>query len=134
MKLAYTIEKMELKDKIEALKNNIALSKCAVQAQIDELVQDGRPDDAKAYRAAYNIYDVFVALIETAEKKAVVEASADEDAVFVQEFTKLATNIPARWRATLEQARKFNDAEKIMIEEAKLQSVDAIMAKFEELF
>lgn len=130
MKLAYTIEKMELKDKIEALKNNIALSKCAVQAQIDELVQDGRPDDAKAYRAAYNIYDVFVALIETAEKK----AAGYEDAVFVQEFTKLATNIPARWRATLEQARKFNDAEKIMIEEAKLQSVDAIMAKFEELF
>ena len=118
-----------MKDKTEALRNFIEESKKNTQARIDELMKDERADEARAFRAAYNIYDVFTALIGASEKK----ANGDES-VFVSEFKKLAVNIPSKWRESLEEARKHNDAEKVMIEEAKLGSADAIVAKFEELF
>ncbi len=49
-------------------------------------------------------------------------------------FKKLATNVPAQWRSSLSKAKENNDAEKIMIEEAKLNVADGIIKKFDELF
>ena len=116
-------------EKIEELKAFMEKSKEETQAKIDALVKDGRDDDSKAYRAALNIYDVFAALIGASANKA-----KEDEAVFISEFRKLSTNIPSKWRAALEEAKKHNDAGRIMIEEGKLQSADSIIAKFEELF
>ena len=116
-------------EKIEELKTFMDKSKEEIKSKIDGLVRDGRDDDSKAYRAALNIYDVFAALIGASANKA-----KGDETVFVSEFRNLSTNIPSKWRVALEEAKKYNDAGRIMIEEGKLQSADSIIAKFEELF
>ncbi len=104
-------------------------SKEKIGSKIDELVKDGRNDDAKAFRAALNIYDVFAATIGAFDKTA-----KGDETVFITAFKTFAANIPAKWRAALEEAKKHNDAGKVLIEEGKLNSSDAIIAKFDELF
>ena len=115
--------------KIEEITSFMMESKASVQENINTLVKDGRADEARPYRAAYNIYDVFAALINAASKT----ANGDEIR-FLGEFHKLAERVPAAWRQSLAEATKHDDAEKIMIEEAKLKVADEIIAKVESLF
>ncbi|MCR4729200.1 MAG: hypothetical protein K5796_11230 [Lachnospiraceae bacterium] len=117
------------KEKIEELRAFMESSKEKIGSKIDELVKDGRNDDAKAFRAALNIYDVFAATIGAFDKTA-----KGDETVFITAFKTFAANIPAKWRAALEEAKKHNDAGKVLIEEGKLNSSDAIIAKFDELF
>lgn len=118
-----------MEKRIEALKKYMEQSRADVQAQIDELVNDDRADEARAYRASFNIYEVFTALIDTSAK-----LSAGDETRFKNEFHKLAEKIPSAWRKSLEEAAKHDDAEKIMIEEAKLKTADEIISKFDDLF
>lgn len=118
-----------MEKKIEEIKQFTEKSKMAVQGTIDALVADGRADEARPYRAAYNIYDVFAALVNAAAKT----ANGDEER-FVGEFHKLAERVPSAWRQSLAEAVKHDDAEKIMIEEAKLKVADEIIAKVDSLF
>ncbi|WP_026651566.1 hypothetical protein [Butyrivibrio proteoclasticus] len=118
-----------METKIKEIREYMEGAQAETKAKIDALVADDRADEARAYRAALNIYDVFTALILASAK----EANGDE-AIMVEKFKKLSTNIPAQWRASLAKAKEHDDAEKIMIEEAKLSVADAIIAKFNELF
>ena len=117
------------KEKIEELKVFLERSKEEIQSKIDALVKDGRDDDAKAFRAALNIYDVFAATIGAFDNK-----SKGDETIFVQAFKSFSATVPSKWRAALEEAKKHNDAGKVLIEEGKLNSADAIIAKFGELF
>ena len=104
-------------------------SKNEVRKVIEALVNDDRADEARAYRASQNIYDVFAALVNASAKKA-----CGNEEQFKTEFHQLAEKIPENWRKSLEEAKKHDDAEKIMIEEAKLKTADEIIAKFDSLF
>ena len=118
-----------MEERIKELKEFMEQSRSEVQAKIDELVIDDRADEARAYRASFNIYEVFTALIDTSAKL----STGDEDK-FKNEFYKLAEKIPSGWRKSLEEASKHDDAEKVMIEDAKLKTADEIIDKFDELF
>ena len=118
-----------MEEKIRELNHFMAGSKASVQETIDTLVKDGRADEARPYRAAYNIYDVFAALINAAAK-----TSNGDESRFLGEFHKLAERVPGAWRQSLAEATKHDDAEKIMIEEAKLKVADEIIAKVDSLF
>jgi hypothetical protein len=115
--------------KIKELKEYMEQSRSCVQDKIDELVNDGRSDEARAYRASFNIFEVFTALIDTSAKI----SGGDVDR-FKTEFHKLAEKIPSGWRRSLEEAKQHDDPEKVMIEEAKLKTADEIISKFDELF
>ena len=118
-----------MENRIKELKEYMSEGKQKTQEQIDALVADDRADEAKAYRAALNIYDVFTSLIDVPFK----QSSGDEKA-FKEGFKKLSVNVPSQWRNSLSKAKEHNDAEKIMIEEAKLKVADSIIEKFDELF
>jgi len=118
-----------MEKKIEEIRRFMEESKASVQETVDTLVKDGRADEARPYRAAYNIYDVFAALITAATKTA-----GGDESRFLSEFHKLAERVPAAWRQSLAEATKHDDAEKIMIEEAKLKVADEIIAKVDSLF
>ena len=107
----------------------MANEKQKTQSRIDSLIADDREDEAKAYRAALNIFDVFTSLIDVPYK----QSNGDEQA-FKDGFKKLSINVPTQWRNSLSRAKEHNDAEKIMIEEAKLKVADSIIEKFDELF
>lgn len=47
---------------------------------------------------------------------------------------RLAENVPASWKKSLEAARENDDVEKTLMEEAKLNTASIIVDKFEELF
>lgn len=104
-------------------------SKVNMKKRIEAMVSDGYEDDTRPLRASFNIYDVFLALATAAFSK-----SKGDAAVFKKEFHKLAEKIPSNWKKSLEVAKEHNDAEKIMIEEAKLATADEIVMKFDELF
>ena len=104
-------------------------SKQEVQGKIDALVKDERADEARPLRAGLNIYDVFTALLDTAAKLA-----AQDEGRFISEFHNLAGKIPENWRKSLAAAKEHEDVEKALIEEAKLQTADGIIAKFDSLF
>lgn len=118
-----------MNEKIAEIKDFIAKSKEETQTRIDTLVAEGREDDARPYRAALNIHDVFVSLIDAAFK-----LSGGNEQKFATIFKSYSENVPAPWRQSLSKAKEHNDAEKTMIEEAKLKIADAITAKFSELF
>lgn len=114
---------------MDKFKNYIEEAKVAKQQEIEAILNDGRADDAKPFRASLNIYDVFLAFATASEKK----ANGDKEAT-KEGFHKLAVNVPAGWKKSLELAKAHNDAEKVMIEEAKLATADEIIKKFNELF
>ena len=122
-------DKRTMDGKLSELNHFMSESKASVQGTIDALVADGRADEARPYRAAYNIYDVFAALVNAAAKT----ANGDEER-FVGEFHKLAERVPSAWRQSHAEAVKHDDVEKIMIEEAKLKVADEIIAKVDSLF
>ena len=118
-----------MENKIKELKEFMANEKLKTQSHIDSLIADDREDEAKAYRAALNIYDVFTALIDVPFK----QAAGDKQA-FIEGFKKLSVNVSTQWRNSMSKAKEHNDPEKIMIEEAKLKVADSIIKKFDELF
>ena len=118
-----------MEERIKELKEFMEQSRSGVQDRIDELVNDDRADEARAFRASFNIFEVFTALIDTSAKL----SNGDEER-FKAEFHKLAEKIPGTWRKSLEEAGKHDDAEKVMIEEAKLKTAEEIIGKFDELF
>ncbi len=59
-----------MENKIKELKEFMADEKQKTQSLIDSLIADDREDEAKAYRAALNIYDVFTSLIDVPYKQA----------------------------------------------------------------
>ena len=104
-------------------------AKAAAAEKTNALTADGRADEARAYRASFNIYDVFAALLNAAVKT----SGGDEDRM-KEAFHKLAEKIPESWRQSLAAARQHADAEKVMIEEAKLTTAAEITEKFDSLF
>ncbi len=118
-----------MNDKIMQIKDFISRSKEDTRTRIDTLVAEGREDEARPFRAALNIHDVFVSLLDAA-----VKLAGGNEQKFVTIFKGYSENIPAQWRQSLSKAKEHNDAEKIMIEEAKVKIADAVTDKFNELF
>lgn len=99
------------------------------QKKIDELVRDNRRDEARAYRASFNVYDITEILLDTAKK------TANRDEIcFREEFRRLTAKISTGWKVSLEKAKKHEDYEKVMIEEAKLGVADSVIEKLNTLF
>lgn len=118
-----------MNNEIKEFNEFINASKEAMSEKIQALVKDERGDEARPLRAALNIYDVFDALFNAAKNK----AKGDKE-LFKTEFHKLATNVPANWRTSLEEAKKHNAIEKVLIEEAKLATAEEIIKQFDKLF
>ena len=104
-------------------------SKAETREKIDELVKDDRADEARFLRASYNIYDIFKSLFDASYLKANGDAE-----VLKESFMRLAENVPASWKKSLEAAMENDDVEKILMEEAKLNTASIIVDKFDELF
>lgn len=96
--------------------------------EVEKLIKEDRKDESNTLKAKANIYDIFKALWDAAEK-----ASNDKES-FKENFLKKAATIPAAWEKSLEIAKQHNDVKKIVIEEAKLSAVKEIKEKFATLF
>lgn len=61
------------------------------------------------------------------------EKGAENAEDFRLRFRKLAADVPAAWEHSLSEAKAHGDAEKVMIEEAKLNAAREAAAEFERL-
>lgn len=50
-----------------------------------------------------------------------------------EDYLQRLEKLPENWRVSLEKAREHNDVEKAVIEEIKLQTLEEIKNKYEEL-
>ena len=90
-----------------------------------ELILDDRKDDADHLKVKANIFNVFKTIFIAITSK----EDLGEEEIKLSFLKKLET-IPANWKTSYENAKAYNDVEKILIEEIKLLTVDEIQEKF----
>jgi hypothetical protein len=94
-----------------------------------KLLLDDRKDEAILVKIKGNIFGIFKKIFLAVTKN----KNLEEQEIRASFLEKLET-IPESWRASYENAKIHNDAEKILTEEIKLQTSDLICNKFNELW
>lgn len=97
-----------------------------LQKEENELIQTNRKDEANFIRIKRNMCDICKTVYNVHAK----QKSGDElKEIYITQLTKLADN----WKMSLEKAEKFGDTQKVLIEEIKLEMMEMIKKKFEEI-
>ena len=92
-----------------------------------ELIADGRTDEANFEKIRANVYDIF-RTVYTAGKRA--EKEADSVKAY---FLARMEQIPQNWAAALEKAKLHGDARTVQIETIKLETANEIRSVFLKL-
>lgn len=101
--------------------NQIAV--CKQQEAV--LREDARTDEANFQKIRANVYDIFRTILSVAQRT----GKDDPDAV-KQFFLVKAEQIPANWKAAYDAAKQHEDAERLLIEQIKLDTVQEIRNEF----
>ena len=91
-----------------------------------ELVQTDRKDEANFIRIRMNICDIAKTIYN-------VSARTNSGVALKDEYLRQLTRLPENWKMSLEKAKEHGDTQKVVIEETKLEMLQIIRAKFEEL-
>lgn len=95
----------------------------------DSLLEDNRKDEAIFEKIKGNVYDIFKTILSVSVKM------GKNDPVKVREFfMDKAIQIPQSWETSYEMARQHEDVEKMQIERIKLDTIEEIKAKFQEVW
>lgn len=97
-----------------------------LQKEEEQLIAGERKDEANFVKIKMNICDICKTVYN-------VHAKTKQGTVLWQEYRKQLDRFETGWGASLEMAREFGDAQKVVIEEAKLEMLQMLRAKFEEL-
>ena len=92
-----------------------------------ELIQTERKDEANLQRIRANVYGICLTILEVVSK-------TKEDSALWEEYLHKLTNLPKNWEISYEKAKAYNDVEKILIEETKLEVLQEVKEKFLELY
>lgn len=96
------------------------------------LADSDRKDEANLVKIRINIYGICKTVWQV-----VVQGQAKDDAgtenslsdVYLQRMASVSRN----WRVSYEKAKEYNDVEKLVIEEIKLETLEEIKRKFREI-
>ena len=91
-----------------------------------ERINTNRKDEANFIKIKINICDICKTIYN-------VSARANSGVALRDEYIRQLTRLPENWKMSLEKAKEHGDAEKVVIEETKLEMLQMIRAKFEEL-
>ncbi len=94
-----------------------------------ELLADGRTDEADFEKVKANIYDIF----RTVLSAAVNTGKGDPDAVR-HFYVQKAEQIPASWATAYEKAKEHNDPVKMRLEQIKLDTIREIRERFAKIW
>lgn len=90
-----------------------------------ELLEDDRTDEANFQKIRANVYDIFRTILSVAQK-----ARNGRSETVKQFFLEKTEQIPSNWKAAYEAAKQHEDAEKMLIEQIKLDTVREIQDQF----
>lgn len=105
--------------------NYLETSIAATQEEAAKLAQEDRNDEANFIKVKGNIYQVF----KTVFLGIANQRTVNKEYVKSSFISKMET-IPVNWKKSYETARKFNDIEKITVEEIKLNTLEEIQRTF----
>ena len=113
-----------MKQKIEKLNTYFAVQIQECDDRRELLLADDRRDEANFEKIRANVFDIFRTILSVAEK------TGKDEAAVKQFFLLRAEQIPASWKASLENAQKHEDIVKAEIEKIKLKAKDEIIDMF----
>ncbi len=93
------------------------------------LLDDDRGDEAAFEKIYGNVYDIFRTILSVAEK-----SCAGEEEAMYPFFMKRLEQIPASWNTSFLQAQAHGDADKMHIEQIKLDAVAEVKAMFQSIW
>lgn len=97
-----------------------------LKVEEQQLIDSNRKDEANFTKIKINICDICQTIYH-------VSAKTNSGVALKQEYLRQLTRLPENWKISLEKAREHEDAQKIVIEETKLEMLEIIKRKFEEL-
>ena len=97
-----------------------------LQKQEKELIQTNRKDEANFIRIKMNICDISKTIYNVSAKK-------NRGIALKEEYARQLTRLPENWKVSYQKAKENGDVQKVLIEETKLEMLQAIKDKFEDL-
>lgn len=92
----------------------------------EELIRTSRKDEANFIKIKINICDICKTIYN-------VSAKTNSGVALKEEYIRQLTRLPENWKISLDKAKEHGDTTKILIEEIKLEMLQILRAKFEEL-
>lgn len=108
------------------------------KTQEHELLKTGCKDEANFAKIKINICDICKTLYNVSVKKvsAMRDSNMNDDEykkALRKDYMEFLTKIPENWEVSYAKAKQHEDATKIVIEETKLEVLQIIKKKFEEI-
>ncbi len=97
-----------------------------LQEEEKNLITSDRKDEANFIKIKINICDICKTIYNVSMK-------TNGGVALKQEYLRQLTRLPENWKIALEKAREHNNVQKIVIEETKIEMLEQIKLKFEEL-
>ena len=96
-----------------------------LQKREKEFIQTNRKDEANFIRIKINICDICKTIYN-------VSAKSNSGVALKEEYIRQLTRLPENWKISYEKAKEYGDAQKILVEETKLEMLQMIKARFED--
>ena len=97
----------------------------ACKQRSEVLAADDRKDEGNIEKVRANIYEIFKTVFSVAERVCGTDDMAKKDF-----FLQKAEQIPESWKTAYENAKQHGDAEKMLIESTKLDTIQEIRNTF----
>ena len=97
-----------------------------LKKQERDLIQNNRKDEANFIRIKINICDISKTIYN-------VSAGKNSGSALKEEYVRQLTRLPENWIISYQKAKEHGDVQKILIEETKLEMLQMIKDKFENL-
>ena len=89
------------------------------------LASSDRKDEANLLKIRINIFGICKTILNV--------VAGGQNPAWKEAYLQKLTQLPQNWKASYEKAKKHNDVEKLVIEEIKLETLEEIKRKFEEI-
>lgn len=97
-----------------------------LEKQEKEFIHNERKDEANFIRIKKNICDIAKTIYN-------VSAKNNSGASLKEEYVRQLTRLPENWKNSYQKAKEHGDVQKILIEETKLEMLQIIKEKYEDL-
>ncbi len=100
----------------------------AIQDEITRLVADNRRDEGDFEKIRANIFQMAKTIFQASQKAYL------EDSESVKFFDSRLTMIEHTWRTSLDKAKDYQDDQKILQEQVKLEAMDEIRTTYKRIW
>lgn len=92
-------------------------------AKETELCADGRKDEGNIEKVKFNVYGMCLAIYQTVKQQCTPETLNSVYLKRLEEF-------PGKWEDSLKKAEKYADEKRILVEQAKLETLQEVRSRF----